>query len=137
MGAFIGNGQVGVWASNRERDAFLDWFADHRCGAGDSRSEFCRSEANRWTGCGINLRELIPDHEIFSITSEEYDDAAAAYWPHVAQLLGIIESISRGEWKIRVDNKAAVDWRRPEQRALWAQEPIFSQRMLKNGGGST
>ena len=33
MGAFLGLGKTGVWASNRERDALLDWFAEHRLAA--------------------------------------------------------------------------------------------------------
>src|SRR5712672_1018716 len=60
MGAFLGYNDVGVWASNRERDAFLDWFAEHRCANGDARWQFCKSEGNRWMGCGVELSELIP-----------------------------------------------------------------------------
>jgi hypothetical protein len=41
MGAFIGYGDIGVWASNSERDAFLDWFAKNRCAFGDARWEYC------------------------------------------------------------------------------------------------
>ena len=123
MGAFIGYGDACVWANNRERDAFLDWFADNRCAVDDSRYPFCKSEGNRWTGCGIDLHQLIPQSEVFAITDDEYDQAAATYWPHVAQLLGNVESITEGEWKIRVDSRAAIDWRRPDQRAVWAQEP--------------
>jgi hypothetical protein len=113
MGAFLGYGDVGVWASNRERDAFLDWFADHRCLKGDPRWAFCKSEANRWPGCCIELAELIPEGEYLYLTPDEYSHAAATFWPHVAQLLGIVDSITHGDWLIRVDSKAAVDWRRP------------------------
>lgn len=114
MGAFIGYGQVGVWANNRERDAFLDWFAENRCVAGDSRWEYCKSESQRWTGRCIDLVDLLPPSEPFELTDDEYSQAAVDYWPHVAQLLGIIQTISRGEWLIRVDSRDAVDWRRPE-----------------------
>lgn len=112
MGAFIGYGEVGVWASNRERDAFLDWFADHRCTPGGARWEYCKSEAQRWTGRCIDLEELIPKGEILEISQQEYTRAAEEHWPHVAQLLRIIESLTRREWQIRVDSKDAINWRR-------------------------
>jgi hypothetical protein len=112
MGAFIGYGDVGVWANNRERDAFLDWFADNRCAPGDSRWQYCKSEAQRWTGRCIDLENLIPKGEQLGLTGEEYSQAAVTFWPHVAQLLGIIDSITRGEWLICVDSNAAVNWRR-------------------------
>ena len=113
MGAFIGYGNVGVWASDRERDAFLDWFADNRCAPGDARWEYCKSEGNRKTACGINLGDLLPEGTLLTLTAEEYEQAAIAFWPHVTQLLGIIETITRGEWLIRIDSRAAVNWRRP------------------------
>jgi hypothetical protein len=112
MGAFIGYGDVGVWATNRERDAFLDWFADNRSAPGDARWEYCKSEAQRWPGRCIDLEDLIPQGEHLGVTREEYSQAASTFWPHVAQLLGILESLTRGEWQIRVDSKAAVHWRR-------------------------
>ena len=113
MGAFIGYGEVGVWANNAERDTFLDWFAAHRCIEGDARWEYCKSEAQRWTGRCIDLDDLlIPHGVILEITSDEYDEAISQHWPDFARLLGIIETITRGEWQIRVDNKAANRWRR-------------------------
>ena len=112
MGAFIGYGEVGVWASNAERNAFLDWFADNRCALGDARWNYCRSEAQRWTGRCIELAELIPTGELLNVTGDEYSKAAVTFWPHVAQLLGIIHSITRGEWPVRIDSRAAIDWRR-------------------------
>ncbi len=112
MGAFIGYGHIGVWASNRERDAFLDWFAEHRCAPRDSRWEYCKSGAQRWTGRCIELEDLIPVGQPLGLTGEEYSRAAVEFWPHIAQLLGIIESITRGEWQIRVNSRAAINWRR-------------------------
>ena len=112
MGAFIGYGDVGVWANNGERDTFLDWFAAHRCNQGDARWEYCKSDAQRWSGRGIDLADLIPKGEILEITADEYALAAAEYWPDFARLLGIIESITRGDWHLRVDMKASNDWRR-------------------------
>ena len=112
MGAFIGYKHIGVWANNRERDAFLDWFADHRCAKGDACWEYCKSEGNRWTGCCIKLEKLIPEGKVLELTDAEYSMAAQTFWPHVAQLLEIIDSITRGEWKIRIDSEAAVNWRR-------------------------
>jgi hypothetical protein len=112
MGAFIGYGDTGVWANNGERDTFLDWFAAHRCKEGDERWEYCKSDAQRWKGRCIDLADLIPQGEILEITSDEYDQAASEYWPDFARLLGIIESITRGEWHLRVDMKASNEWRR-------------------------
>jgi hypothetical protein len=58
------------------------------------------------------LDELLPRGQLLGLTLDEYSQAALTYWPHVAQLLGIIGTISRGDWQIRVDSRAAVDWRR-------------------------
>jgi hypothetical protein len=111
MGAFIGYDKVGVWANNRERDAFLDWYAAHRCEPHDVRWEYCKSEAQRWTGCWIQLDELIPRGEIFVVSEIERANAAVEFWPLVAKLLGIISEITRGEWRHLVSSKEAVGWR--------------------------
>ena len=137
MGAFIGYGDVGVWASNRERDAFQDWFADNRCAPNDARYEFCRSEGIRWTGCCINLEALIPRSEPFAISDDEYEQAKTIYWPHVAHLLGIIESIARGEWNIKVDSKEAIDWRRPDQAPELSIRPTRVLQSKRPDGAST
>ena len=50
MEAFIGYGKTGVWATNSERDRFLDWYAAHRCQPHDERWEYCKSEAQRTMG---------------------------------------------------------------------------------------
>lgn len=113
MGAFIGYGDVGVWASNAERDTFLDWFAVHRCIEGDERWEYCKSDSQRWTGRCIDLEDcLIPRGVVLEISSDEYNEAASQFWPDFARLLGIIETITRGEWQIHVGSKAANRWRR-------------------------
>lgn len=114
MGAFIGYADVGVWANNAERNAFLDWFAENRCVTGDSLWEYCKFEGHRWNGYCIDLEDLVPKGVHLSLTDEEYSNAAKTFWPHVAQLLGIINSITTGEWQIRVDSKASVNWRRPK-----------------------
>jgi hypothetical protein len=111
MGAFIGYDDVGVWANNRERDAFLDWYAAHRCQPHDSKWEYCKSEAQRWTGRCIQLSELIPRGEVFVVSEADRVGAATEFWPHVAQLLDIIAQITRGEWKHLVSSKESVDWR--------------------------
>ena len=111
MGAFIGYGEIGVWASNAERNAFLDWFAENRCDPNDERFAFCKSEGHRWTGCCIELENLVARGDALRLTEAERSRAVVAHSPHVAQLLGIIDSITRGEWLIRIDSKAALDWR--------------------------
>ena len=109
MSAFIGYGDVvGVWASNAERDAFLDWFADNRCSPGDARREYCKSGAQRWSGRCIDLADLLPLGQRLELT------LGSRFWPHVGQLLGIIDAITRDEWHLRVDSRAAVDWRSAE-----------------------
>ena len=113
MGAFIGYGDIGVWASNRERDAFLDWFAEKRCVPGDARWDYCKSEAQRWTGRCIELEDLIPGGEPLGLTDEEYTSAVTAFWPEVAQLLRILDLVTRGDWTIRVDSLEAKSWRQP------------------------
>ena len=120
MGAFLGYDDVGVWASNGERDAFLDWFAEHRCAPGDPRREFCTSEGNRWPGCCIELGEIIPRGEVFEITPGERAAAAAEGWPAFAALLDVIAAITRGEWTHLVSSKEAVHWR-PEATARLAR----------------
>lgn len=113
QGSFIGFGDVGVWASDLERDTFLDWFAEQRCAAGDAKWAYCKSGAQRQVGWCIDLgNALIQQGEILAITSDEYDQAAAQYSPDFARLLGIIESITRGDWQIRVEMKGATGWRR-------------------------
>jgi len=111
MGAFIGYGDVGVWANNHERNAFLDWFAAHRCKEGDERWQFCMSPGNRWMGCGIELAEIIPCGEPFEVTGDEQDACADEHWPHVSQLIGIISKITLGKWTHLVSSREAVEWR--------------------------
>ena len=129
MGAFFRYGDVGVWASNRERNAFLDWFAENRCAHGDQRWEHCKSEGNRWTGCGVNLEELIPRGSHLDFTGEEYFLALETYGPHIAQLLGIVDAISRGGCRTTVSSRAALDWRRdhvvPLADPLWLTPTVI------------
>jgi hypothetical protein len=113
MGAFIGYGDVGVWATNRERDAFLDWFAENRCVPGDARWKYCKSDAQRWMGRCIDLEDLLPPGNFLFLTDEERSQAASAFGLHVAQLLHILDSITRGEWELRVDSAEATSWRKP------------------------
>lgn len=112
MGAFIGNGDFGVWATNAERDGLLDWMAEHRCSPGDPRWEEYTSDAYRWPGCGLDVEALFPDGGSMDLTAEEYDQVAEE-WPHLAQLLGVVDVMTRGEWTVRVDSRAALAWRRP------------------------
>jgi hypothetical protein len=60
----------------------------------------------------IELAELIPEGTVFEVSSEEYDRAAAEQWPDFARLLGIIESITRGEWPLEANNRTSNRWRR-------------------------
>ena len=111
MGAFVGYDDVGVWMTNGERDAFLDWYATHRCEEHDSRWEYCKSPAQRWTGRCIQLDELIPRGEIFVASEAERATAATEFSPSMARLLNIISQITRGEWKHLVSSREAKGWR--------------------------
>jgi hypothetical protein len=111
MGAFIGYGDTGVSANNRERDAFLDWYGEYRCKPHDQRWDYCKSEAHRWSGCSLQLGELIPQGEEFVLSETEYGEAAREFWPHVAQLLNIISMITRGEWPHLIGSEASRKWR--------------------------
>jgi hypothetical protein len=111
MGAFIGYGDTGVWASNGERDAFLDWFAENRCVFGDSRWEYCKSDEQRWSGRCIDLADLLPSGTPLALTADEISDVARRFSSQMVRLLSIIDAITRGEWSHQVDSKAAVGWR--------------------------
>jgi hypothetical protein len=110
MGAFLGYGDIGVWATNEERHVFLDWFAEHRCGWGDTRWEYCMNEAQRWMGRCIDLDELLLPSEILGLTDDEYKQAVE-FGLVVAKLLRIINATARREWNIRVDSVEATSWR--------------------------
>ena len=117
MGAFIsreiGGERVGVWASNRERDALLDWFAAHRCRPGDERWAWCKDAAQRWPGRCIDLSELLGPGERFEVTDAEAEGAAREYGPGVARLLRLAELIWRGQWAHTAGSAEAVRWRTP------------------------
>jgi hypothetical protein len=113
MGAFIGDGEIGIWVSNSERDTFLDWFAEHRCRRGDTRWEYCMDAAQRWMGCGLALYELLQTGEFLALTDNEYKQSAVEFGPDFAKMLRIIDAISRGEWHTRVDSMTAKSWRKP------------------------
>lgn len=70
----------------------------------------------------MDLENLIGPNESFAITSIEYDLASKEYWPHISQLLGIVEAIVRGEWNIGVGSKDARYWRRPDDHNFLANE---------------
>ena len=111
MGAFIGIGESGVWTSNRERDAFLDWFAEFRCQAGDERWHWCKSEAQRWTGRCLDLSEFLQADQTLRISDAEDSIVRERYGQNVARLLKNIEKIRQGQWSATIDSKEATDWR--------------------------
>jgi hypothetical protein len=111
MGAFIGYGHVGVWANNQERNDFLDWYANHRCRPGDATWEYCKSEGHRWTGCCIELADLVPRGQRLIVTDAEHGEAAKEHGPNVAKLLRIIAEITSGEWQHVNGSREAENWR--------------------------
>src|SRR5262245_31017799 len=90
MGAFIGDADMGIWVSNGERDAFLDWFAEHRCRQGDTRWGYCMDGAQRWMGRCIDLDELLQPGEILALTDNEYRQSAVEFGPDFTKMLRII-----------------------------------------------
>ena len=69
----------------------------------------------RWPGCDIELSELLPLGVPLDFTGEEYDTACLEHWPHFAQLLGIVDTMTRGEWQIRANTTTALNWSRPKR----------------------
>ena len=111
MGAFLGLGKTGVWASNRERDALLDWFAEHRCFLGDTRWEWCKNGRQRYPGRCIDFCELLLPDEVFHVTEKEAETAALNYGASVGRLLNIVEQVRRGEWLYQNDSNESIHWR--------------------------
>jgi len=111
MGAFLGLGKTGVWASNRERDALLDWFAEHRCFLGDARWEWCKYGGQRYPGRCIQLSELLLPDEVFHVTEAEAEAASLIYGETVDHLLRIVEQVRRGEWLYKIDSTESIRWR--------------------------
>jgi len=83
---------------------------------GGPRWEYCRWEGHRWPGCGIELNDIIPSGEVFSVSPDERSAAATEHGPNFALLLDIIAAITRGEWTHLVSSKEAVSWT-PEAKA--------------------
>ncbi len=108
MGAFIGKSDVGVWASNGQRNELLDWIAENRCSRGDERWQWCKNAAQRWSGRGLDLSELMEAGEGFHVSDSELLAAADKYSPSLAKLLKRVEQISRGEWLHTVDSAEAL-----------------------------
>ena len=111
MGAFLGLGKTGVWASNRERDALLDWFAEHRCPPGDTWWEWCKNGGQRYLGRCIQLSELLLPDEVFHVTEAEAESASLIYGASVGRLLNIVEKVRRGEWLYKIDSTESIRWR--------------------------
>jgi len=128
MSSFICYGDIGVWATNSERDAFLDWFAQNRCTLGDKRLEFCTSEGYRWPGCGVELDNLIPRGQILEINTSELA-AAEQLGPNFAELLRIIAAITRGDWLHQLGSHE-TEWWRPSFKALEARWKREEQELL-------
>lgn len=111
MGAFIGYDRVGVWANNQERNDFLDWYAEHRCQRGDPIWDYCKSEGQRWTGCCVDLVDIVPRGQSLIVSDTEYDEAVKEYGPSVAKLLRIIAGIISGRWQHISGSPEAETWR--------------------------
>ena len=116
MGAFIGTGNIGIWASNGERNDFLDWFADNRCSPGDARWQWCKDAAQRWSGRCIDLSEFLRPGGAFHVSEAELL-AAQQYGDCLPKLLMHLQEISRGEWHYTVTSSEAVRWRPAPQEA--------------------
>ena len=112
MGAFIGTGDVGIWASNGERNDFLDWFAENRCSPDDTRWQWCKSEAQRWNGRCLDLSEFLPPDEVFHVSEAELREARK-YGPQMLELLKRVQETASGEWLYTENTNESVTWRPP------------------------
>ena len=114
MGAFIKRrskgDRIGIWVSNGDRNAFLDWFAEHRCQPDDAEWNFCMCPGNRWSGCGLDLDELLPDQQTLEFTEEELRNSLTHSRSRFARMLHIFAQISKGEWKYSLGSEEAVTW---------------------------
>lgn len=96
--------EIGVWRNNRAGVWFLDWFAEHRCVRGDELWAYCKDDAQRWPGRGVDLHALVPDGDVIELTDAELD-AAYGNDPNNAQLLLELAAVTRGEWTGTVDSE--------------------------------
>lgn len=111
MGAFIGYDRIGVRASNQERNDFLDWYADHRCQRGEPIWEYCKSEGHRWSGCCIDLADIISRGQLLVVSDTEYSHATTVHGPTLAKLLRIIARITTGNWQYVGGSPESENWR--------------------------
>ena len=110
MSSFIGIDHIGVWVTSGERNALLDWIAQsHPALDPDVRSK-CLSEAWRWPGCGVDLRDIfVPGQQLAAVS----DDVAARFeCPSLPLLLTIVNRIHEGSWQTHVSSPEATEWRR-------------------------
>jgi hypothetical protein len=140
MEAFVGYGDIGVWASDSERDAFLDWFMKHRCEPRDSRWEFCWSESNRQAGIRIELNNLVPRGEVLEVSARDRFSVSQKYSPEFVLLLDIIAAITRGEWTHLISSTEAIVWRSEAvvRQAKWQaeHERILNEPFLSSSFGA-
>jgi hypothetical protein len=115
MGAFIERSskgdRIGIWVSNGDRDAFLDWFAEHRCQPHDAEWNFCMSPGNRWSGCGLDLDKLLlSDQQPLELAEAELRDLSPDYQARFARMLQVLAQICTGEWKHHLGSEEAHSW---------------------------
>ena len=114
MSAFIGKGspgeRPGIWVTNGERDALIDWFIANRCQPQDEPWKLSHEWLKDSSGLGLNLDEL-PSSWLPLIFSEaETSDAAGTLGQRFATLLRIVAQITRGEWTYTIKSDEAISW---------------------------
>lgn len=105
---FIGKGDTGIWVSDRERDAFLTWFAENRAGSDDgncSHVPFSQSQHRFCLDC------FVPHGQVLRISKPELEAAVKDYWPNFVLLLHIVSNITKGEWLHGIKSREALAWR--------------------------
>lgn len=121
MGALIHRGKHGFWASNGERDAFLDWFAEARCATGDPRRARCLDEGQRFSGCGLDLDELLRSDEALVVSPAELAEVGRDR-PYLVRVLNMVALVTSGRWPHDKGSEEAVWWRVP-----WLPGPSFTE----------
>ena len=114
MGAFVGKGasgeRPGIWVTNGERDALIDWFIANRSQPQDEQWKLIHEGTKDCTGLGLDLDELPSDWLPLTISEAETNAAVASSGQRFATLLGIIAQISNDEWKYSIRSEEAVSW---------------------------
>lgn len=124
---YLYKGQHGIRVTDRERNAFVEWYANHRCRRGSPRWDFAQSTRFR-TLHGVDLEEFLNVDLSFEITTSERTALTAGGHEALIALLEIIDQIIKGVWPHVVGSHEAHAWRPSDKRR--AMEPVVAEQSL-------